>query len=164
MRVVSNTSPISNLAIIGRLGILRCQFGITSIPDAVWGELSRLEHAAGKLAIEDACAEGWLRVSRLLDPSLASVLSSSLDAGESEAIALASESRADLLLMDESAGRAMARTLNLNIAGTLGILLKEKREGRIPSFLGEMDKLITEAGFYVSSSVRKTFLMASGEE
>lgn len=164
MRVVSNTSPVSNLAIIGRLGILRRQFGTIDIPDAVWTELMRLEHTAGRSAIMDARAGGWLRVVGLSERSLANVLGSSLDAGESEAIALAGETGAGLLLMDESAGRAMARTLDIPITGTLGILLKEKREGGIPSFLGEMDKLVSEAGFYVSASVRQTFLKASGEE
>ena len=45
MQVVSNTSPLSALAIIGRLGLLHTQFGTVRIPKEVWTELSRLEHA-----------------------------------------------------------------------------------------------------------------------
>jgi predicted nucleic acid-binding protein len=49
-----------------------------------------------------------------------------LDAGESEAIAMSLECPADLLIMDESSGRAMARNLKIRITGTLGVLLKAK--------------------------------------
>jgi hypothetical protein len=163
MRVVSNTSPVSNLAIIGRLDVLRGQFGVLNIPEAVWIELSRLEHAAGKWAIEKARADGWLTVSRLSDRALASVLTASLDLGESEAISLVVESGAELLLMDESAGRATARSLGIEITGTLGVLLKEKQAGRIPSLQVEVERLVSEAGFFVSGKVRATFLAAAGE-
>jgi predicted nucleic acid-binding protein len=54
-----------------------------------------------------------------------------LDAGESEAIVMALEWPADLLIMDESSGRTMARKLNIRITGTLGVLLKAKRDGQI---------------------------------
>lgn len=55
MQVVSNTSPLSALSIIGRLGLLRAQFGTIRIPKAVWTELSRLEHTSGKQALETWC-------------------------------------------------------------------------------------------------------------
>jgi hypothetical protein len=53
----------------------------------------------------------------------------------------------DPLIMDESPGRAMARNLNIKITGTLGVLLKAKRAGQIPSLRFEMDRLIQDAGF-----------------
>lgn len=65
--------------------------------------------------------------------------------------------------MDESAGRAAARDLGLEMTGTLGVLLKEKRAGRIPSMELEMDRLVGEAGFYLSEKVRRMFLDAAGE-
>ena len=52
--------------------------------------------------------------------------SSHLDAGESEAIAMSLEWPADLLIMDESSGLALARNLNIRITGTLDVLLKAK--------------------------------------
>jgi hypothetical protein len=60
------------------------------------------------------------------------VNSSHLVAGESEDIAMSMEWPADLLIMDESSGRAMARNLNIRITGTLGGLLKAKRDVQIP--------------------------------
>lgn len=62
MRVVSNTSPISNLAIIGRLDVLSRQFGTICIPESVRRELARLEHDAGSRAIEEALLKGWIQV------------------------------------------------------------------------------------------------------
>jgi predicted nucleic acid-binding protein len=62
MQVVSNTSSLSALSIIGRLGLLRSQFGTIRIPRAVWTELSRLEHVSGKQALQQAHAEGWIQV------------------------------------------------------------------------------------------------------
>lgn len=86
-----------------------------------------------------------------------------LDAGESEAIATSLEWPADLLIMDESSGRAMVRNLNIRITGTLGVLLKAKRDGQIPSLKFEMDRLVQDAGFFVSDRARNTFLVEAGE-
>lgn len=163
MQVVSNTSPLSALSIIGRLGLLRAQFGVIRIPKAVWTELSRLEHASGKQALEQAHAEGWIEVHETANRPMVGILAATLDAGESEAVAMSLEWPADLLIMDESSGRAMARNLNIRITGTLGVLLKAKRDGEIPSLKSEMDRLVQDAGFFVSDRVRNTFLAQAGE-
>ncbi len=70
---------------------------------------------------------------------------------------------ADLLIMDGSSGRAIARKLNIRITGTLGVLLKAKYDGEIPSLESEMDRLVRDAGFFVSDRVRKAFLAEAGE-
>lgn len=66
--------------------------------------------------------------------------------------------------MDESAGRAAARNLGIHMTGTLGVLLKEVRAGRLFSMKEEMDRLVNEAGFFISNRVRQLFLEAAGEE
>ena len=163
MQVVSNTSPLSALSIIGRLGLLRAQFGTIRIPNAVWTELSRLEHVSGKQALEQAHADGWIEVHQTANRPIIEILGVTVDAGESESIAMSLEWPADLLIMDESAGRAMARNLKIRITGTLGVLLKAKRDGKIPSLKFEMDRLVQDAGFFVSDRVRNTFLAEAGE-
>jgi hypothetical protein len=163
MRVVSNTSPISNLAIIGRLDALSRQFGKVSIPGAVESELGRLEHVPGRRAIEQALQTGWIQVEVVTAGDLARNLASTLDEGEAEAIALASGSNVNLLIMDESAGRAAARNLGLTITGTLGVLLKEMRDGVLSSMREEMDRLVNEAGFFISDRIRQLFLKAARE-
>ncbi len=65
--------------------------------------------------------------------------------------------------MDESSGRAMARNLEIRITGTLGVLFKAQRNGEIPSLKFEMDRLVRDAGFFVSDHVRNAFLAVAGE-
>jgi hypothetical protein len=62
MLAVSNTSPLSNLAIIGRLELLRAQLGSVLIPPAVQRELDRNPHAAARQALHSAITESWIRV------------------------------------------------------------------------------------------------------
>ena len=163
MRVVSNTSPISNLAIIGLLEVLRRQLGEIHIPPAVCAELLRLENGNARKAIEDSVSDGWIRMVELSNQSTSRALQESLDPGESEAIALAVEARAELLVMDESAGRAAARAQGIRVTGTLGILLRERKAGGIASIGEEMERLVREAGFYVSAHVGEQFLREAGE-
>lgn len=127
MRAVSNTSPICNLAVIGRLDLLRRRYGRVSITPAVKAELDLLSHAAGKASVMAAIAEGWLVV-ELVKCFPAPPLPFALDAGESEAILLACQTEADVLLMDERRRRAAARALGLSVGGVLGELLPRKAE------------------------------------
>jgi predicted nucleic acid-binding protein len=66
--------------------------------------------------------------------------------------------------MDESVGRAAARNLGITMTGTLGVLLKEKRAGRLFSMREEMDRLVNDAGFFISGRIRQSFLEAAGED
>ena len=126
MLVVSNTSPLSNLAIIGRLDLLREQLGAVTIPPGVRTELSRHPNSAARNALEMALADRWLRVV----PLVAAVpvdLACALDLGEAEALALALETKADLVLLDESAARFQARQLGLAHTGVLGVLRQARQ-------------------------------------
>ena len=60
---MSNTSPISNLAIIGRLNLLRSQFVEVFIPEAVRAELEHMPNPAAKALVEGALQLSWLQVS-----------------------------------------------------------------------------------------------------
>ncbi len=115
MRVVSNTSPLSNLAIIGRLDLLKQRYAVVRIPPAVAAELSRLSHVAGQALITAALTESWLVVENPPAPLLR--LPDPLDLGERDAIALALAVRVDVLLIDEKRGRAAARQAGLAVAG-----------------------------------------------
>lgn len=100
MLVVSNTSPVCNLAVTGRLEFLQRRYGLVHIPAAVADELAALTHLAARQRIQTALADRWLVVkpaSNLTCPPLPFPL----DPGETAAIALACHLQADLLLMDE---------------------------------------------------------------
>jgi uncharacterized protein len=92
----------------------------------------------------------WISKYLIKDYNLFRLLYSEIDAGEAEAIVLALEQRADLLLLDDQEARNKARRLNLPITGTVGVLLKAKNEGLISSLDGEIQRL-QASGFWLSS-------------
>lgn len=161
MRVVSNTSPLSNLAIIGRLDLLKQRYGVVRIPPAVADELSRLSHVAGQACIAAALTEGWLVVENLLTTPLPHPFR--LDPGEREAIALALALRADVLLMDEKRGRDAARQAGLTVAGVLGELLHARFGGGFPAIKPELQRLRSEAGFFIDAGIERFILAEAGE-
>ena len=72
--------------------------------------------------IEQAEQAGWLKARPASNANLVSLLTVELHLGESEAIALALEMKADRLLIDERDGRMLARQLELRLTGVLGVL------------------------------------------
>jgi predicted nucleic acid-binding protein len=149
MRVVSNTSPLSNFAIVDRLALLRVRYGRIVIPAAVHDELGALEHAGGRDRLEGALHEGWIAVEKIPSPEAVAPFLKSLDAGEAEALALALQTTADVLLMDERKGREMARQHGQRVSGVIGQLVWAKEHGHIESVSIEMARLLTEARFFI---------------
>ncbi len=89
MLVVSNTSPILNLAIIGQLELIRQQFGQVQMPLAFLAELKVLEDRPGSKKIQAAVDTGWIEVQEVSSQLSVQLLQQVLDRGESEAITLA---------------------------------------------------------------------------
>ena len=162
MVVVSNTSPLSNLAIVGRLALLRDQFGSVLVPSAVRRELIQLQHGAATRLLDAAFSEGWLQITPLLRP-VPGHLGTGLHAGEAEALALAVERRADLTLLDDGDARRRAMEAGLRISGVLGILLRAKRNGQVPLLSEEIRRLRNEARFFIARRLEKELIAASGE-
>jgi predicted nucleic acid-binding protein len=86
-----------------------------------------------------------------------------LDRGEAEAIALAAELSADLLLLDERRARRIASRLGLRYIGVLGVLLDAKNRGDLTAVKPVLEALITQAGFWVSTDLYARVIEASGE-
>ena len=68
MPVVSNTSPILNLAIVGQLDLIRQQFEQVQIPQAVLAELKVQEERPGSQEIQAALESGWIQVQEVDSP------------------------------------------------------------------------------------------------
>jgi predicted nucleic acid-binding protein len=159
--VVSDTSPVSNLLVIGRLDLLRAVYPAVLVPPAVHAEILALRRFS--VSLTDYVRADWIRLQAPTDLAFVSTLLKRLDAGESEAIALAVEVGADTLLIDESKGRFEAAGLGLNTVGLLGVLLKAKAIGALPLVKPVLDELMTNAEFYVAAALRERVLQLAGE-
>ncbi len=159
--VVSDTSPLTNLAAIGRLDLLHSLFGRIQIPEAVWLELNAGGRSwPGRKEVADA---DWIVRHGPTNLALLTALSRDLDAGEAASIALALEMSADLILLDESDGRHQARRQGLTTMGVAGVLLLGKRRGLIGSVKPLLDDLRLRARFWLSQSVYEQVLAEAGE-
>ncbi|MDZ7845252.1 MAG: hypothetical protein U5K99_10680 [Anaerolineales bacterium] len=104
--VVSDASPLVNLGRIGKLGLLHDLYGDIVVLEAVWREV--VVEGKGRPGEETIGATDWVKVEEVRNRELVRSLTQQVDIGESEAIALAVESQADLLLMDEKLGREVS--------------------------------------------------------
>ncbi len=92
----------------------------------------------------------WIQIQKVVNEALVTALQLELDPGEAEAIALAIELKADLLLLDERRGRTVASGFGLKFIGILGVLIEAKHKGVISAVKPALDDLILTAGFWVT--------------
>ena len=130
MNVFCNTTPLLALASIGQHDLLRQLFGFINVAKSVADECSE----GGRIVVPELASVDWIHLHPDEDTTNLPVLFE-LDRGEKQTLLLALRQRADLVLMDERWGRRTAEYLGLHVTGTLGILLKAKTMGLIPSFL-----------------------------
>lgn len=161
MSIVSNASPLINLARIGKLNLLRELYGELIIPEAVWREV--VVRGTGQPGADEVEAAAWIKRRAVTNRQLVHALQQDLDAGEAEAIVLALEIQAELLLMDEHLGRDTARHLGLRYVGLIGILIQAKRKGFIGAIKPHLDALRDVAGFRVTDSLLLRVLQDEGE-
>lgn len=161
MIVVSNTSPITNLAAINQLNLLQQLYSHIIIPEAVTRELTNVGTIVPG-ATEVQTFE-WIQVQTITNRSTVISLQLELDEGEAEAIILASELKADLLLLDERRGYQVASRYGLQVKGVLGVLIAAKSRGLIPAVKPVMDELIGIAGFWVTEQLYNRVLQMVNE-
>jgi predicted nucleic acid-binding protein len=154
--VVSDTSPILNLARIGRLDLLRLLYQQVLIPVAVHDEL--LAAMRPLPTPIDFASLPWLTIARPSDRHHVERLSEDLDIGEAEAIVLAIEWHAPLLLVDERRGRRIATEAGLAVTGLLGVVAHAKRAGLIDAAKPVIDDLIGNARFWISPALYREML------
>jgi predicted nucleic acid-binding protein len=128
--VVADTSPLNYLIQINADHVLPALYERILVPSAV---IRELDHARAVEAVRVWLTHvpSWLvvqGVDEVVDVRLAR-----LDPGEREAIQLAKQEHADLLLMDEKLGVRLAREQGLAVTGTLGVLIQAGRRGLLDS-------------------------------
>ena len=133
MIVVSDTTPLISLLKINRIDLLEKLFGKVLIPDAVFSELTVDERF--QLEADQIRQKEFIVVKSVTNSEAASLLrrATGLDKGESEAIVLTDEWKAELLLMDEAKGRNVSAQMGLRIMGTIGILMAAYEEQELTS-------------------------------
>lgn len=146
MLVVSDATPINILVRIELIEVLPRLFGEILVPPAVVRELSN-PRAPEPLRSWIAGPPGWFKIKA---PALvASAME--IGAGEREAIALAAEYKADLLLIDDLEARRHALRLGLRITGTIGVL--ELADAKGLASLPSAVERVRATDFKVSSKI-----------
>jgi len=153
MIVVSDTSPLNYLILIGESDLLQRLYGDVVIPPAVHGEF---QHPSTPPLVRQWLARPpeWLRIHEPATPP--DELLSRLGPGEREAIVLAEELRANAILADERDGRRIAVRRHLTVIGTLQILDSAAESGLIdfPAVLARLQATT----FRVSPRLAAVFL------
>jgi len=158
-KVISNTTPIITLLSISKLEILKDIYGEIIIPEAVYFEI---ESGKNKSFYSDISKFDWINILAIKDTEPLKYLND-LDKGEADVIVLANELKADLVIIDERVGREYAKHFNLNLTGTVGILLKAKELG----IIGELKPLLclmTKNGIWLHKKLIDKILATANEK
>lgn len=156
---VVNASPLIFLARGGHLDLLKIFGGTVSVPQAVADEIGR--RGAADPAARALAETQWLDV--VANESVPQqVLAWALGPGESSVLAVAHARRGSRAVIDDLAGRRCAVALGMPVAGTLGIVLRARREGLIPAARPVLEDLVA-GGMYLSRDVLDRGLALVGE-
>jgi hypothetical protein len=161
MLVISDTSCLSALIQTGHLHLLRDLYQEVTIPPVVYDELAQLAGFGVDTSI--LTQSFWLKVQSPLGSTLLEQLLHELHEGEAQAIALAIELDADLLIADDFEARKTAKQLGLPITGPDGVLLEAKRQSLVLAVKPLLDDIIESAGFYLNQRVYARILELAGE-
>lgn len=139
--IVSDTSCIGYLIQINLLNLLQIIYGEIIIPQAVYDEIQNLkfnERSSFKFQSAD-----WIKIYPATNLSNVKKYQHILDKGELEAISIAIDLKADLLILDEKLGRIVATSIGFDITGLVGILIIAKNRGLISSVKEVLNKVIS---------------------
>lgn len=158
--VIIDSSPLIGLAIVDGLQWLPAIFGTVYLPESVKWEVLPHKNAPGKTAIAHAIDVGWLTI---WPEPIKPLLDIDLDAGETDCINVAlGHPDKSLLIMDERAGRAVAKEKGLSVTGTAAIIGLAKKEGLIPSAKAAFERL-HNSDFRISATVINLILTSVNE-
>ncbi len=144
---VVNSTCLISLERIGQLGLLQALFEPIVVPPKVYEEFGG--------SVE------WLHVQAPQNAALVTTLSQLVDDGEAQALALACELSA-LLILDDRKARRWAKRLGIRVLGTIGVLLRAKNHHLIPAVRPHMEAL-KSAGFYLSPELEQEVLRLTNE-
>ena len=160
--VIADAGPLIALSRINHLQLLQQLFQDVVITETIRNEILINDHSLGKEAIEKAINAQWLNVKKV-NLKTWKPLNPGVDAGESSAIFLATQSsEPTLLIMDDQAGRAEARYQKLAVIGTAAVIGMAKEQGLIDSAKTVLHEL-RDAGYYIGDTIIEMVLKDIGE-
>ena len=155
-KVIVNTTPLIVLADVAQFDLLRKLYGEIMIPQAV------LEEIRSQPAKRLTASSDWIKIVRVTNKEDRSLFRARLHAGEVEVMLLAQEQNADLVIMDDNAAKKTAKFMGLKVTGTLGVLLRAKREGYIQE-IKPIIRAMAADGFYIDEKTKRYVLDAAKE-
>lgn len=160
MTVVCDASTLIALARIGQLDILAQIGEQVVIPTAVYDEV--VVKGIGKPGSDEIRQASWIETRDVADREIVARFRMTLGAGESEAIALAKESAAELIVLDDQEARETAIAEGLDVVGLLAFLVLAKEEGIIHQVRPILDALRRQ-GFFISDDLYQHILQKANE-
>lgn len=154
--IISNTTPILSLLKVDKLDVLQKMYGKIIVPSAVYQEIER---GSNKPYYQDIKWFDWIDIRQVTHPDSLTYFVD-LDVGEAEVLLLSKEINADLVIIDEIVGRRYAKQLNLKITGTLGVLLKAKKLGLIPSVKDLISEMQEKGSWFSTKLVSRLLELA----
>ena len=157
-KIVSNTTPLISLLKIDQLALLQKIYRNIIIPSAVFAEV---EQGKTKPYYTDLSKLDWISIQEIREQKAMSYFYD-LDAGEAAVIILATELKADLVIIDEILGRRFAKHAGHQVTGTLGILMKAKELGLIDKVGPLLDEM-QQKGIWMSKQLKEKILKRAKE-
>jgi predicted nucleic acid-binding protein len=161
MIVISDTSCIGYLIIIDKLFLLKENFSQIIIPQTVYKEILQL---SSKYNLDKYLNANWIKTGTIKNRQFRQELLTTVDEGEAEAIVLAKEIYADLLLIHERKGTLLARSFGIKTIGLLGVLLLSKEKEIIPLVKPILDELISGTTFRIDKTLYSNVLKQANEQ
>ena len=155
-KVIVNTTPMIMLTDVGQFDLLRKLYGEIIIPRAV------LEEIKSQPAKRLTASSDWIKIGKVANKDDRGLFRARLHAGEVEVMLLAQEQNADLVIMDDNAAKKTAKFMGLKVTGSLGVLLRAKREGHIQE-IKPIIRAMAADGFYIDEKTKRYVLDAAKE-
>ncbi|MDE5801645.1 MAG: DUF3368 domain-containing protein [Lachnospiraceae bacterium] len=159
-KVIVNTTPLIALSHVGQLTLLQKLYGEIMIPRAVYQELSAKEDSICKKQVDSSL--DWIRVENIENQMAKAMYKTQLHEGEVEVMILAKEKSADVVIIDDANAKKHAKYLGLPVTGTLGVLIKAKKQGYIKELKPIIQEMVDKS-IYISEGLIKLCLEQAGE-
>jgi len=152
--IIGDSSALVALSIMNRLELLEIVFGEIYIPQAVYNEVtisSKPQSRKLKAFLKDKIVSVDIKITQM-----------GLGRGELEAIALYKDKNADFLLIDDRRAKSFAKLNEVNVIGSLGVMILAKELGKVKSIREDLEKLL-DSDIFISRSLIERVLSSVGE-